>query len=199
MNSIFFYNTSIGRIGIADNGEAITRLFFAGRNGNAEPGQTGKGAIAEEMTGATDTAVKDATGGEKVNVTDSAGYDSIDRGFAVAETALIKKAAVQLREYLDGKRKTFDVPIELNGTSFQRAVWNALTGIPYGETRSYGEIAKLIGRPKACRAVGMANNRNPVAVFVPCHRVIGANGKLVGYGGGMDIKERLLHLEGVCW
>lgn len=83
----------------------------------------------------------------------------------------------------------------MEGTSFQRGVWKALEAIPYGETRSYREIAERIGQPKAYRAVGMANNKNPIAVFVPCHRVIGSNGKLVGYAGGLDVKEKLLGLE----
>lgn len=111
------------------------------------------------------------------------------------ETALLKEAIKQLNEYFDGKRKSFDLPLEPNGTEFQNKVWNALKEIPFGETRSYGEIAKIIGNEKAARAVGMANNKNPIAIIVPCHRVIGANGKLVGYAGGLDIKERLLNLE----
>ena len=111
------------------------------------------------------------------------------------ETAVIREAAKQLTEYLDGKRRRFDIPMAFEGTPFQRKVWEALTRIPYGETRSYAEIAGSIGQPKACRAVGMANNRNPIAVMVPCHRVIGANGKLVGYAGGLDVKQKLLELE----
>lgn len=151
MKNIFFYSTSIGKIGIADNGEAITNVYFSG-----------------EIT------PKDAE---------------------IKETALIREAAAQLNDYLAGKRKVFEVPVALVGTAFQQTVWKALTAIPYGETRSYKEIAESIGQPKACRAVGMANNKNPIAVFVPCHRVIGANGKLVGYAGGLDIKERLLGME----
>lgn len=111
------------------------------------------------------------------------------------ETALLKEAIKQLDEYFDGKRKSFDLPLEPKGTEFQKKVWNALKEIPFGETRSYGEIAKIIGNEKAARAIGMANNKNPIAIIVPCHRVIGANGKLVGYAGGLDIKERLLKLE----
>jgi len=111
------------------------------------------------------------------------------------ETPLLAEAAKQLNEYLAGKRKNFDLPLAPEGTAFQKAVWNALQKIPYGETCSYGEVAKNIERPKASRAVGMANNRNPIPIFIPCHRVIGANGKLVGYAGGLDVKERLLKLE----
>ncbi len=98
-------------------------------------------------------------------------------------------------EYFAGGRKDFDLPLCPRGTEFQKKVWSALREIPYGETRAYGEIAAAVGNPKAARAVGMANNRNPISVIVPCHRVIGSDGKLVGYGGGLDIKEFLLDLE----
>jgi methylated-DNA-[protein]-cysteine S-methyltransferase len=101
----------------------------------------------------------------------------------------------QLAEYFAGDRDSFDLPLEPEGTEFQRAVWNALGEIPFGETRSYGEIAVAVGRPKAARAVGMANNRNPIAVIVPCHRVIGAGGALVGYAGGLERKTWLLDHE----
>ena len=110
-------------------------------------------------------------------------------------TELLLKAEQELLEYFAGKRKEFDLPLHLEGTPFQLKVWNALLTIPYGETRSYKEIARLTGNEKACRAVGMANNRNPVMILVPCHRVIGADGRLVGYGGGLPLKERLLELE----
>ncbi len=92
----------------------------------------------------------------------------------------------------------FDLPLEPAGTEFQKSVWVALQAIPYGETRSYGDMARQIGNPKACRAVGMANNRNPISIVIPCHRVIGADGSLVGYGGGLDLKQKLLTLEGAC-
>lgn len=151
MKNIFFYSTSIGKIGIADNGSAITNLYFDSEN--------------------------------------------VPQGATVQETALIKNAVAQLNEYFAGKRKVFDIPLAMDGTTFQKTVWNALIAIPYGETRSYKEIAESIGCPKACRAVGMANNKNPLAVFIPCHRVIGTNGKLVGYAGGLDVKERLLGME----
>ena len=111
------------------------------------------------------------------------------------ETLLIKEAYSQLSEYLIGERKSFDLPLKPRGTVFQQQVWKALCDIPYGETRSYKQIAEAIGNPKAVRAVGMANNRNPLLIVVPCHRVIGANGKLVGYGAGIEKKEFLLKLE----
>ena len=113
------------------------------------------------------------------------------------ETPLIKKAANQIDEYLNGKRKVFDLPLTLNGTDFQVKVWKALQKIPFGKTKSYGEIAAAIGNPKASRAVGMANNRNPISIIVPCHRVIGSNGSLTGYAGGLELKQRLLELEGI--
>lgn len=113
----------------------------------------------------------------------------------VMETALLKEAGEQLTEYLAGKRKSFTLVFAPSGTAFQQKVWKALLEIPYGETRSYGEIAKSIGQPQAARAVGMANNKNPLPIVIPCHRVIGANGKLVGYAGGLDVKEQLLKLE----
>ena len=108
---------------------------------------------------------------------------------------LLLEAERQLSEYFAGNRKTFDLPLKPEGTVFQRAVWNALCAIPYGETRSYGEIAAQIGAPKACRAVGMTNHRNPLPILIPCHRVIGADGSLTGYGGGLDKKRFLLELE----
>ena len=115
--------------------------------------------------------------------------------YIIKETTLIKKAASQLFEYLNGKRKKFDLPLLKEGTDFQISVWNELLKIPYGETRSYKDIAIAINNEKAVRAVGMANNRNKISIFIPCHRVIGSNKKLVGYGGGLEIKEFLLNLE----
>lgn len=107
-----------------------------------------------------------------------------------------RAAMGQVREYFEEARKSFDLPLDLEGTPFQLAVWNALREIPYGETRSYGEIAQRIGRPGAARAVGAANHDNPVAIVVPCHRVIGSDGSLTGYAGGLDLKARLLAFEG---
>jgi len=105
------------------------------------------------------------------------------------------EAVRQLRAYFEGDLTRFDLPLRLHGTSFQQEVWSALTEIPYGETISYGEIARRVGRPGAARAVGLANGQNPVAIVVPCHRVIGADGSLTGYGGGLDRKQILLQLE----
>ena len=107
----------------------------------------------------------------------------------------LENARTQLTEYFSGQRKDFDLPLKLNGTEFQVSVLEALLEIPYGETTSYGAIAKQIGRPKAVRAVGAANGRNPIPIIVPCHRVIGSSGDLTGFGGGLDTKEALLRLE----
>lgn len=116
-------------------------------------------------------------------------------GTGSAQTPPLRQAVRELEEYFAGMRRTFTVPVAPAGTEFQRAVWEALRQIPFGQTRSYKQIAEHIGRPSACRAVGMANNRNPIAIFIPCHRVVGANGALVGYAAGLDTKSRLLELE----
>lgn len=105
------------------------------------------------------------------------------------------EACRQLREYFSKKRRSFDVPLDLRGSEFQRRVWDELQGIPYGETRSYQDIAASIGNPNAARAVGLANNRNPILIMIPCHRVVGKNKKLVGYAAGLERKEYLLALE----
>ncbi len=146
---VYKYDTPIGKIGIAEDGEGITDLFLGDKEMDAE----------------------------------------------ISETVLLKEAAKQLMEYFNGERKEFDVKLNPQGTEFQRKVWKALLDIPYGETKSYKETAEMAGNPKASRAVGMANNRNPIWIIIPCHRVIGTNGTLVGYGGGLDLKEKLLTLE----
>ena len=107
----------------------------------------------------------------------------------------MEKCKIQLDEYFSGKRKEFDLNLNPKGTAFQLKVWSALQTVPYGKTQTYGYIAKAINNPKAVRAVGGANNRNPISIIIPCHRIIGANGKLVGYGGGVEVKKYLLNLE----
>ena len=112
------------------------------------------------------------------------------------QTPVLSLACDILREYFAGERREFDIPMKfIVGTEFQQKAWNALSDIPYGQTRSYQDQANAIGSPKACRAVGSANGKNPISIFVPCHRVIGANKSLTGYGGGLDIKKFLLELE----
>jgi methylated-DNA-[protein]-cysteine S-methyltransferase len=114
----------------------------------------------------------------------------------VADAAPFAAAIAQLEEYFAGRRRRFDLPLAPRGTEFQRRVWRALTEIPYGQTLSYGELARRIGKPSASRAVGLANGANPLPIIVPCHRVIGSDGTLTGFGGGLPIKRKLLALEG---
>ena len=111
--------------------------------------------------------------------------------------APVQQAADELKRYFAGEKVTFSCPLDLHGTPFQVSVWQELVNIPYGETRSYGELARILGRASASRAVGAANGANPIAIIVPCHRVIGSNGMLTGYGGGLPAKMWLLKLEGV--
>ncbi|MEV7975644.1 methylated-DNA--[protein]-cysteine S-methyltransferase [Streptomyces sp. NPDC086519] len=115
--------------------------------------------------------------------------------FGDRDDELFAAAKEQLTAYFRGELKEFTLELRLNGTPFQRSVWEQLSLIPYGETRSYGELAEALGNPKASRAVGLANGRNPIGIIVPCHRVIGANGSLTGYGGGLPRKQRLLDFE----
>ena len=151
MKSLFYYPTPIGRIGILENGNAITHLYFEG-----EPFPT------EAL---------------------------------VQETQLLKEAGHQLHRYFAGQLESFTLPLAPAGTEYMQRVWDALCAIPYGETRSYREVAASLGNPKAARAVGLANNKNPLPLFIPCHRVIGSNRTLVGYRGGLSAKEQLLALE----
>ncbi len=108
---------------------------------------------------------------------------------------VLAAATAQLAEYFAGRRQEFDIPLDLSGTEFQRAAWSALANVPFGETRSYRQQAEAIGRPKAVRAIGAANGRNPVPIVLPCHRIVGSDGSLTGYGGGLPIKEFLLRHE----
>jgi len=131
----------------------------------------------------------------RVGFYDNKTQNKILPDYVYGETSLIKTTIKQLDEYFNKKRRSFNLPLVLHGTDFQITVWKALQKVPYGETCSYGEIASVIGKPKASRAVGMANNRNPIAIIVPCHRVIGSNGNLTGYAGGLELKKKLLDLE----
>jgi len=149
--NIFYYNTDIGKIGIAEKDGMITNLFFD--------------------------------------------IDEFEEEFVIKETDILKEANNQLQEYLGGRRKEFHLILAPSGTEFRKKVWTSLQGISYGKTKSYKEIAQIIENPKACRAVGSANNKNPIPIFIPCHRVIGASGKLVGYRGGLKVKAHLLELE----
>ena len=132
---------------------------------------------------------------EEKNKKKEINLESKKNNYEIKNTKVLSLAEKQLLEYFEGKRKKFDLPLKLKGTPFQEKVWKELLKIPYGETRTYGEIAKNIENPKAARAVGMANHNNPISIVVPCHRVIGVNNKLVGYGLGIDKKQYLLELE----
>ena len=120
---------------------------------------------------------------------------AIPHNVEIRETAIIKEAFRQLKAYLAGDLQSFSVPLAPAGTDFMRTVWKTLCSVPYGKTASYTEIALGVGNPKAARAVGMANNKNPIPIFIPCHRIIGIGGKLVGYRGGLSVKKALLDLE----
>ncbi|NCB51494.1 MAG: methylated-DNA--[protein]-cysteine S-methyltransferase [Clostridia bacterium] len=122
-------------------------------------------------------------------------FGAEQNGDSGAPSPLLERAADQLKEYFAGKREAFDLPLAPEGTEFMKKVWAALCNIPFGETRTYGQIAAAVGNPKAARAVGMACNLNPIGIIVPCHRVIGANGSLTGYAGGLPMKAALLQLE----
>jgi methylated-DNA-[protein]-cysteine S-methyltransferase len=128
------------------------------------------------------------------------GLSSLEFGTKIPPDGIVDELAnrlfiCQLIEYFEGTRTTFDFPLDVDGTPFQLAVWRALMQIPYGQTRSYGDIAKSIGKPGAARAVGMANHDNPIAVVIPCHRVIGQNGAMTGYAAGIELKQKLLSIE----
>ena len=118
-----------------------------------------------------------------------------EENFGAPDDTPFGETTAQLRAYFSGELKDFDLPMHLAGTPFQRTVWEQLRKIPYGETRTYGELADALGNPKASRAVGLANGKNPIGIIVPCHRVVGADGSLTGYGGGLDRKQRLLDFE----
>ncbi|NUQ98955.1 MAG: methylated-DNA--[protein]-cysteine S-methyltransferase [Streptomyces sp.] len=118
-----------------------------------------------------------------------------EESFGARDETLFAEAEEQLEAYFSGDLKKFTLELHLHGTPFQRTVWDQLRQIPYGETRSYGELAAALGNPSASRAVGLANGKNPIGIIVPCHRVVGANGSLTGYGGGLDRKQRLLDFE----
>ncbi len=134
-------------------------------------------------------------GNEKITQVFFVDYENTSDLYIEKSTNLLHNAQEQLSQYFSGQRKIFDLPLDPRGTNFMKNDWKALIEIPYGETRSYKQIAEAIGNPNACRAVGMANNRNPIAIVIPCHRVIGADGNLVGYAGGLHLKKYLLELE----
>ena len=149
---MFFRETSIGKIGIAEKNNCVSHLYLPA--------------------------------------------DNVPQDMELGETLLIRQAFEQLELYLSGQLKEFNLPLLPEGTPFMQSVWQRLLEVPYGQTASYKDIAIAIGNPQGCRAVGLANNRNPIPIIIPCHRIIGSNGNLVGYGGGLDMKIKLLRLEG---
>jgi methylated-DNA-[protein]-cysteine S-methyltransferase len=149
--TLYFQQTPIGKLGIAEHDGNITDVYFAD--------------------------------------------ETIPQGVDIAETALINEAFSQLNAYFTGQLTEFTLPLAPRGTAFQQSVWHALCAVPHASTASYKDIALAIGNPKAVRAVGQANNKNPIPIFIPCHRIIGSNGKMVGYSGGLEIKAFLLALE----
>ena len=153
MKKVFYYETPIGKIGLAEEWGFITNLYFMNM----------KQPIYAKQT----------------------------------ETETLKEGYIQLSEYLNGERKEFDLPLNPSGTDFQQTVWSELLNIPYGQTRTYKDIAAAIGDEKAVRAVGNANNKNPIPIIIPCHRVIGSDKTMTGYVGGIDIKQKLLNIEGI--
>jgi methylated-DNA-[protein]-cysteine S-methyltransferase len=166
-------------------------------DGRVSPGMTLLSTTYDSPVG-TLTLVAGETGLRAVAWPDRNGrHVGLSRALVTAGSSpVLTETARQLDEYFAGTRTSFDVPLELDGTSFQLAAWRALGRIPYGETRSYAEQAARIGRPTAVRAVGAANGRNPVSIVLPCHRVVGSDGALRGFGGGLDVKEWLLAHEG---
>ncbi len=154
MKKVYYYKTSIGKIGIAEEWGFITNIYFMN--------------------------MKQPLNAKQI------------------ETDILKECYAQLMEYFKGERKEFDLPLNPKGTDFQQQVWSELLNIPYGEIRTYLDIAKNIGAKNSVRAVGNANNRNPIPIIIPCHRVINSEGKISGYIGGKEIQEKLLNLEGIC-
>ena len=164
-----YMDSPAGRLQLVEKDGALTHVLFCSRRTPEPPTEKGHKVLA-------------TVGGKTVY-------------FEERETPLLKEVKRQLDEYFDGKRRAFDLSLAPEGTPFQLKAWEGLRSIPYGETRSYKQMAEYAGSPKAYRASGLANNRNPISIIVPCHRVIGSDGKLVGFGGGLDTKQMLLDLE----
>ncbi len=173
MKNIFFYETNIGTIGIVEENQQITNVLFEADS-------------CFSKNAGLNTALSEQIDSNR---------NMIFNGYQLNESHLIKEASNQLYEYLQGERQRFSLPLAPSGTTFMKKVWECLCNIPYGKTKSYKEIALAAGNERACRAVGLANNRNPIPLFIPCHRVIGSNGKLIGYRGGLQTKQALLALE----
>ncbi len=174
MNKVVSMKSPIGVLTIEGNEEAITRIDLPGSSASS----ASSGSPRSKGDGGTKRAGPIRRSGREM-------------------LAPLEEAVCQLEEYFAGERTEFDLPLEVAGTHFQRDVWFALSEIPYGKTVSYGELAEMVGRPKAFRAVGQANGSNPIPIVLPCHRVVASGGRIGGYGGGLPMKRRLLALEGV--
>ena len=175
----FFYRSPVGLLRLKAEGGYLTGLIVARDVAQME----GCGLVGERPVR--------AAGGKDGMEPARKEPDGPDQ----PEDLVLRETVRQLDEYFAGKRRDFSIPIKTHGTDFQERVWKALRAIPYGETRTYGQIAAQVGNPKASRAVGGANHNNPILILTPCHRVIGADGSLTGFGGGLDVKEALLALE----
>lgn len=189
--------TPCGPLTLLCDGRALTAVRFGREADGAATAKTAQSGTIQSGTiqsgAGAETRKKEMPAQEVQEMQEALGAREVQEARAAQE--ILEQAAREIDEYFEGKRRAFTVPTAAAGTPFQQAVWNALKEIPYGETRTYGEIARRIGHPRASRAVGQANNRNPLPIVVPCHRVIGASGALTGYAGGLAVKERLLELE----
>jgi O-6-methylguanine DNA methyltransferase len=172
----------VGPLFLAVSGQGLVALEFDARLPGQQTIRPNPRDLRSERSSESERSTSDRTRNKAIR-------------FEQSERA-VRPYARELEEYFAGQRREFSFPLDLRGTEFQLACWRALLQIPYGETRSYADIARAVGKPTGFRAVGMANNRNPVAIVVPCHRVIASDGTLCGYGGGLDVKRKLLELEG---
>lgn len=164
-----YMDSPVGKLQLVEKDGSLTHVLFCSRREPKPPGGNGHEVLAK-------------VAGKTVYFTEEC-------------TPLLKKVKKELEEYFAGKRRTFTIPMDPEGTPFQRKAWEGLRTIPYGQTRTYKQMAEYAQCPLGYRAIGMANNKNPISIIVPCHRVIGSDGKLVGFGGGLDKKELLLELE----
>jgi O-6-methylguanine DNA methyltransferase len=172
----------VGPLFLAASGQGLVALEFDARLPGQQTIRPNPRDLRSERSSESKRSTSDRTRNKAIR-------------FEQSERA-VRPYARELEEYFAGQRREFNFPLDLRGTEFQLTCWRALLQIPYGETRTYADIARAVGKPTGFRAVGMANNRNPVAIVVPCHRVIASDGTLCGYGGGLDVKRKLLELEG---
>ena len=199
--AVRFVDSPIGTLRIAADANGLREIRFL-RERDARAAARGRTETDRlPARSSDDQAIEEQSGGRSRDRAAEAIAPGSSHGHAADSRTEAERIATmtmeQLSEYFDGKRSMFELPLAPRGTAFQQQVWNSLLSIPFGELVSYGEIARRIGLPRASRAVGAANGANPIPIVIPCHRVIGASGTLTGYGGGLDIKEKLLLLEGI--